>query len=192
MLSLVTLIACGSAGGDDDDGGFAPDAALGAPDSGRHDPDGMIGSPDAAPLRLPDAAPIRPPDAAPPPDAPAPPDAAPPPDAPGPLAEVSGLSCTNLFDPRLNWTGGTEKYLWNKRLEGFDASSCYESDSIIIDGAVGANSRIVGGFADEVYIVWVCGYDPSHADVYTPGRRMRVVMPSIAGMKFLPGSCTPL
>ena len=110
-----------------------------------------------------------------------------------PIPEVSGLTCSNLAsDPRVHWTGGTSQYFFLVRLEGFEATACDDAGTQLIDGVVGANSKIGIGGANETYIVWICGVDGSHPDNHTAGKRIRVTMPNTLGGAVLPGSCAPL
>ena len=135
-LSLLALVGCASAGGDDD-----PDAAPGG------DPDAAVQSPDAA-TSAPDAA-LATTDAAPPPRdaAPPPPDATPPP----PDASTTGLTvpCANgdgftMFRFHYDPSHGTSPVL-----DVWDAtcSFSYAPDSICRIDAIGSIGTAAGGSA---------------------------------------------
>lgn len=110
-----------------------------------------------------------------------------------PIPEVSVLSCTNTAnDPRVHWTGGTTQYFFLTRTEGSEAAACDALGTQLIDGAIGANSRLVPGELGGRYVVWVCGVDGTHPDQHTVGKRILVQMPAIAGNMLTPGSCTPI
>lgn len=96
-----------------------------------------------------------------------------------PIPEVSNLFCSNLSqfqDPRVNWTGGTTRYFWIKRLESSPAISCHDSGAQLVTGVVGSNSKLTNGLLGDTYIIWICGYDTQYSDPYTTGRKIRVFM----------------
>jgi hypothetical protein len=110
-----------------------------------------------------------------------------------PVPDVTSISCSNLGDPRVNWTGGTTSYYFLNRLSASPPTTCKDSGAQLISGTVGSNSRsMICSNVNETRIVWVCGVDPNDVNRTSTGKKIQVTCPQIVNNMLQDGSCQVL